>query len=81
MKAVSWQVVALVGMGLGAFLGLYALVPPSESEARAGLIALVSTLGSAGAALIIARRQDQTEKKIDQVVEQTNGHHAEDSTP
>lgn len=74
MKATGWQLVALVGMGLGAFLGLYALVPESEPEARAGLIALVSTLGSAGAALIIARRQDKTEKKIDRVVEQTNGH-------
>ncbi len=74
MRATGWQVVALVGMGLGAFLGLYALVPAGEPEARAGLIALVSTMGSAGAALIIARRQDKTEKKIDKVVEQTNGH-------
>lgn len=73
MKGLSWQGVALALIGVAGFIALYLLVP-ADDPIRGALVVAFNSLIGVVLAVAFSRKQADVETKIDQVIEQTNGH-------
>lgn len=80
VKNLGWPVVALVGLSLAAFLGLFALIPADEPAARTMLLTIVSSGSSAIVMWFVQRKTKETanqvaevQKKVETVEKLVNG--------
>lgn len=73
MQKLTWPFVALVALVLGAFLGIYALIPDNEPESRSALIVFMVAAGNGVLAIFVNSKMNAVEKKVDRTVHQTNG--------
>ncbi len=80
MRALTWQAVGLVAVGVTGFVVLYLFVP-AEDPMRGALVTAFNGIIGALIAVMIGRRQVETDRKVDKVIEQTNGHTPPDDTP
>lgn len=80
MKGLSWQAVALCAVGISGFIVLYLLVP-AEDPMRGALVVAFNGVIGALLAVGIGRRQSDVERKVDKVIEQTNGHTPDTGPP
>lgn len=76
-SSLSWQAVAVFLIAVAGGITLYLFVPPDDPARGALLTAFNGAIGAA-TIFFLGRRQDQIDRKVDLVVEQTNGHDASD---
>lgn len=68
MKSFPWQYVALAVVVGAFFLGVFALIPPSQAEMRTALLGVLVLAGqSAVARWIVGQVSDKAEREIDRL--------------
>lgn len=72
-SSLSWQAVAVFAIAVVGGIVLYLFVPPDDPARGALLTAFNGAIGAA-TIFFLGRRQDQIDRKVDTIVEQTNGH-------
>lgn len=71
---ITWPIVALVLIVVGAFVGIFALIPDNDPTARSALLAVVVTLSNAVGVLFARQSGRHVAEKIEEVQETVNGH-------
>lgn len=72
-SSLSWQAVIIFAVAVAGAVSLYLFVPVDDPIRGALITALNGAVGAA-TVYLLGRRQDHTNARVDQVIEQTNGH-------
>lgn len=72
-KGLGWPVVALVAIVVGAFVGIFALIPKDEPESRTMLLSAMVAASSAIVVWFVNRKTNHLNEQVQQVKELVNG--------
>ncbi len=73
MNRIGWPIVALVGIGIGGFLGIFALIPDDEPTGRSSLLALITVTVGAVTTWVTTRSAKELKSDVAEVKKIVNG--------
>ncbi len=73
MKTITWPVVALAGLGLFAFVGIFALIPDNEPASRTALLSVITVAVGAVTTWVTTKSAREVKEKVAELQKSVDG--------